>query len=70
MSARFITELEKEYYTKFKESRLISIMFSYEKEYNSLLKRAIKEGVPLTRDDFVEIYGEEVVSYLESLPND
>jgi len=69
MSARFITELEKEYYTKFKESRLISIMFSYEKEYNSLLKRAIKEGVPLTRDDFVEIYGEEVVSYLESLPN-
>jgi len=69
MSARFITELEKEYYTKFKESRLISIMFSYEKEYSNLLKRAIKEGVPLTRDDFVEIYGEEVVSYLESLPN-
>jgi len=69
MSARFITELEKEYYAKFKKSRLISIMFSYEKEYNKLLKKAIKEGVPLIRDDFVEIYGEEMVSYLGSLSN-
>jgi len=67
MSARFITELEKEYYEKFKESRLISMMFSHQKGYERLLKKAIQEGKPLVKDDFIKLYGEDTVSYLKSI---
>jgi len=65
MSPRFITEIEKEYSRKFKESRLIWMMFSYDDWYDKLLKKAISSGVPLTRDDFLPYYNEETIVAIE-----
>ncbi len=69
MSARFVTQVEKDYYESFKESSLVWDMFTHEDGYEKLLKSAIKNNKALTRDDFVLLYGEKNVKLLERLAN-
>ena len=67
MSARFVTQVEKDYYKAFKESSLVWDMYTYEDGYEKLLRGAIKNNKALTREDFVLLYGEKDVKYLEDL---
>lgn len=64
---RFLTQVEKDYYKSFKESSLVWDMFTYEDAYEPLLKSAIKNNKALIREDFVLLYGEKNVKYLEDL---
>ena len=67
MSARFLTQVEKDYYEAFKEGSLVWDMYTYDKRYEKLLRSAIKNNKALKREDFVLLYGEKDVKYLEDL---
>lgn len=67
MSGRFLTQVEKDYYEAFKKGSLVWNMFTYDAGYEKLLRSAIKNNKALKREDFVLLYGEEQVKYLEDL---
>jgi len=64
---RFITKEELEYQKRFDNGGYVIQMFTYEEGYKKLLKRALREDRPLTREDFLALYGEESLSYLEEM---
>jgi len=65
--ARIITQEELEYQKRFDNGGYVIRMFTYEEGYKKLLKRALKEDKPLTREDFLALYEEESLLYLEEM---
>jgi len=66
---RFFSKEELAYEQTFDNSGYVLDMFSYEKGYMKLIKKAIREKKALTREDFIDLYGLKNVELLESLAN-
>ncbi len=66
---RFFSKEELEYEQTFDNGGYVLDMFSYEKGYMRLIKKAIREKKAITRADFESLYGKDNAEYLEYLAN-